>query len=102
MVGDAGHFADPLTGGGIFPAMVSGQLAAQSAINVLNGMDDGEAARLYDVRWQQQLGPSLRKAHLVQKYMGARPCAINVLVTTGLAIPFLKKRMLRSLAGQHT
>lgn len=101
LVGDAGRFIDALSGGGIYPAMVTGQLAAQSAINELGGMDHAEAAALYDAGWRSGIAKKLRKAQLVQDYIASRPRVFNTLFSLATIHPTIKRTLLTSLAGEH-
>jgi geranylgeranyl reductase family protein len=102
LVGDAGRFIDALSGGGIYPAMVTGQLAAQSAIHELEGMDSVEAAALYDVGWRNGIARKLRKAKLVQDYIASQPRVFNMLFSLATIHPTIKRTLLTSLAGEHS
>ncbi|AOS83638.1 geranylgeranyl hydrogenase [Chlorobaculum limnaeum] len=53
LAGDAGSFVDPLTGEGIYYALKSGQLAAESAARALNADDATAAAALYEKLWRK-------------------------------------------------
>lgn len=101
LVGDAGRFADALTAGGIYPAMLTGMLAAQSAVDVLDGMDAREAAYAFDRRCQRKVGRSLRKAVWVQRWVTSQPVVFNNLLNFVSALPVLSKPVLSALAGQH-
>ena len=61
VVGDAGGFTKPTTGGGIFYSLLTASLAAETLIEGLGAgrLDDAFLAR-YEQRWQQRLGNELR------------------------------------------
>ncbi len=96
-VGDAGSFINAITGGGIYTAMVTGQLAAQQALHVIDGTTPDQP---YDMAWHPAVGKSLRTAHLIQRYVA--PSAL--LFDTVLAIASLKPvrhPLLKALSGEH-
>jgi digeranylgeranylglycerophospholipid reductase len=72
VVGDAGGFTKPTTGGGIFYSLLTASLAAETLIESFHAgcLDAGFLAR-YERRWQGVLGPELRVArwlrHLLAK-----------------------------------
>lgn len=67
-VGDAASFIDPFTGSGMLMALESGELAAQSVLNWINGKVKREAdgaslddlAREYHTRYESRFGSRLR------------------------------------------
>ena len=63
VVGDAGGFTKPTTGGGIFYSLLSGLLAADTLVEAFRAgrLDDAFLAR-YEHRWQERLGTDLRVA----------------------------------------
>ena len=79
LVGDAGRFVDALTGGGIYPAMVTGQLAGRAAIHQLDGMHPADAAAMYDAGWRKGIGRSLQRLLLVQRWIGSKPPIFNTI-----------------------
>jgi geranylgeranyl reductase family protein len=101
LVGDAGRFVDALTGGGIFPAMVTGRLAGQAAVSVLKGTSESEAAAAFDAGWRGGIGKSLHKLLLVQRWVGSRPRVFSALFHIANSVPPLRGVLLNSLAGQH-
>ena len=102
LVGDAGRFIDALTGGGIYPAMLTGQLAAQSVIRELAGAPSREAAYSYDSGWRRQIAGKLRKAKMVQDFVASRPRVFNTIFNLATIHPALKRGLLTSLAGEHS
>ena len=101
LIGDAGRFADALTGGGIFPALVTGHLAAIAADRCLRGASALEAAQFYDDAWRDGIGRSLKRQLMVRDVLLARPRLFNATVNIGVTFPFIKGLLLRNLAGQH-
>lgn len=101
LVGDAGRFVDALTGGGIFPAMITGRLAARSATSVLDGVSEREAAAVYDTAWRRGIGKSLNKLLWVQRWIGSRPRVFSAIFELAHRVPPIRARLLSSLAGQH-
>jgi geranylgeranyl reductase family protein len=63
VVGDAGGFTKPTTGGGIFYSLLTATLAAETLIEGFNAgrLDEAFLAR-YERRWQERLGQDLRVA----------------------------------------
>ena len=102
LVGDAGRFIDALTGGGIYPAMLTGQLAAQSVIKELAGATPLEAAAAYDNGWRTGIAGKLRKAKMVQDFVASRPRVFNTIFGLATIHPALKRGLLTSLAGEHS
>jgi geranylgeranyl reductase family protein len=101
LIGDAGRFADALTGGGIFPAIVTGHLAALSADMELNGTPASEAALIYDQAWRNGIGRSLQRLLTVRNVLLDHPTLFNATVALGDKLPMIKGKILKSLAGQH-
>ncbi len=63
VVGDAGGFTKPTTGGGIFYGLLTGALAAETLVEAFQrGRLDAGFLSGYERRWQMRLGPELRVA----------------------------------------
>jgi geranylgeranyl reductase family protein len=63
VVGDAGGFTKPTTGGGIFYSLLTASLAAETLVEAFSGGRLDEAALApYEQRWQARLGAELRVA----------------------------------------
>ena len=70
LVGDAGAFVSPLTGGGIYNAMETGRIAAEVALEALQGNGGSlEELRRFEVRWRSVLGNKLRVEAMVQRVL---------------------------------
>jgi len=61
VVGDAGGFTKPMTGGGIFYSLLTASLAAEALVEgfAAGRLDEAFLAR-YEQRWQDRLGQELR------------------------------------------
>jgi geranylgeranyl reductase family protein len=60
VVGDAGGFTKPTTGGGIFYSLLTASLAAQTLVEAFNaGRFDEAALARYEQRWQARLSAEL-------------------------------------------
>ena len=70
VVGDAAHLANPVTGAGIINAMISGKLAAETAVRVLAA--DGPRAKnlaVYSRLWEKRVGNEHRLYYKLRKIM---------------------------------
>ncbi|MBX3062796.1 MAG: geranylgeranyl reductase family protein [Anaerolineae bacterium] len=96
-VGDAGGFVNALTGGGIYPAMMTGQAAGKIAAKILAG-ETSEAE--YDVAWQRDVSGSLGRARLMQKHILSSAKIFNSVFALA-NLPILRGPMLRVMSGEH-
>jgi geranylgeranyl reductase family protein len=63
VVGDAGGFTKPTTGGGIFYSLLTASLAAETLVEAFqDGRLDAAGLARYERRWQERLGQELRVA----------------------------------------
>lgn len=78
LVGDAGGFIDPLSGGGIEQAMVSAQFAAES---VHHALVEGDFTRrilnTYEQRCHDQLWAGLRRSYFIQRWLLLFPSLVD-------------------------
>jgi digeranylgeranylglycerophospholipid reductase len=74
VVGDAGGFTKPTTGGGIFYSLVSASLAADTLLEAFDGgsLDEEFLAR-YEARWQAELGQEFRVAGWLRQFLARCP-----------------------------
>lgn len=72
VVGDAGGFVNGFSAEGIYYAMVSGILAAESLL-------EGEPSS-YEWRWRREIGAELRDAVWVQQYLFADSARVDAMV----------------------
>ncbi|PYQ16345.1 MAG: hypothetical protein DMF80_05210 [Acidobacteria bacterium] len=70
VVGDAGGFTKPTTGGGIFYSLLTASLAAETLAEAFAAgrLDDAFLAR-YEHRWQARLGADLRVADWLRQFV---------------------------------
>jgi geranylgeranyl reductase family protein len=70
VVGDAGGFTKPTTGGGIFYSLLTAALAAETLLEAF-GADRLDAAFLarYEQRWRQRLGAELRMGDWLRRLL---------------------------------
>jgi len=101
LVGDAGSFVDPLLGAGIYFGMKTGQLAAEVAHAALHD-DDTSQARLreFDTRWKAAIGPTLRRATVVQRLVIGYPWMVNAVIGFASLNTMLGRRIVMALSGE--
>lgn len=70
VVGDAGGFTKPTTGGGIFYSLLTASLAADTLIDAFHvGRLDGAFLESYERRWQDRLGGELRVSRWLRDFL---------------------------------
>jgi len=68
LVGDAARLIDPVTGGGILNACVSGKFAGEVAAMAVESRDASEAMlRTYEQRWRARLEDTLYRNYLIKE-----------------------------------
>jgi digeranylgeranylglycerophospholipid reductase len=68
LVGDAAHHTDPLTGGGIVPALESGTIAGKVASKAANKNDPSESVlREYEVEWNRSFGATRKLRYSIKE-----------------------------------
>jgi digeranylgeranylglycerophospholipid reductase len=75
LVGDAARVVDPLTGGGIYNAMFTGQLAANVAVDCITKGDVSKKALMpYDNSWRaSKMGKSIERNYHIKEYLIKQP-----------------------------
>jgi digeranylgeranylglycerophospholipid reductase len=75
IAGDAARVVDPLTGGGIYNAMYTGRLAAETAAVCIGKGDVSKKALMtYDRAWREsKLGKSIERNYLIKEYLIKQP-----------------------------
>ncbi|MBZ0297439.1 MAG: geranylgeranyl reductase family protein [Anaerolineae bacterium] len=94
-VGDEGNFTNALTGGGIYTAMMTGRLAGEQAVKLLDSLPAD-----YDAAWREAVAPDLRRGRFVQKHIASHALRLNSLIALGRN-PLLKYRLMKAIAGDH-
>jgi digeranylgeranylglycerophospholipid reductase len=70
LVGDAGGFTKPTTGGGIYYSLLTASLAADTLIEGFQaGRLDGEFLARYVSRWEAELGADLRVSSWLRQFL---------------------------------
>jgi len=70
IIGDAAHFVNPVTGGGIDLALLSGKLAAEVAADSLRSNDvSKKSLSSYQKKWELMFGEQFKKMLRLQKFM---------------------------------
>ncbi len=101
LVGDAGGFIDPLLGAGIYNAMRTGHLAAETAHYALTTGDSSRAAMAtFDRTWKRTMGWGLRRATWVQKLIVRNPWAMNVVFAPARLHPAIGRKIVMTLSGE--
>jgi len=73
VVGDAGGFTKPTTGGGIYYSLVSASLAVETLLEAFDeGALDEERMSRYETRWQAELGQEFRVAGWLRQFLTRR------------------------------
>jgi geranylgeranyl reductase family protein len=70
LVGDAGAFVSPLSGGGIHNGLVSGKLAAEVALEALQKNNYSlKGLGKFEAKWRRALGRGLRREMILQRVL---------------------------------
>jgi len=97
LVGDAAGFINPLTGGGIHNALISGILAADTIKEALRAGDySRERLKTYETRCHEEMWDSMSKSFLYQRVLLNYPSVVDFLIRYlgrhgGVAQTFLSK-----------
>jgi geranylgeranyl reductase family protein len=103
LAGDAGGFVNAFTAEGIYYAMVSGDLAARSAIDALRANKFGsEQLASYERAWAGEIGVELRKSVHIQRRLLADPGRVERLVLAASRNPALADLLARYATGAST
>src|SRR6266853_3112808 len=82
LCGDAGGFVNAFTAEGIYYAMVSGQLAAQAAINAVRANDfTSRGLSAYERDWKNEIGLDLRESVSIQRLLLADITRVDRIVS---------------------
>ena len=73
VLGDAAGFTKPTTGGGIYYGMMSGRIAAETALEVLDSGGDPSAQSLkqYERRWKREFGREMDVGYYARRLFEA-------------------------------
>ena len=71
-LGDAAGFTKPTTGGGIYYGMMSGRMAAETALEVLDSGDfSGRILQRYEQRWKREFGREMDVGYYARRLFEA-------------------------------
>ena len=103
LAGDAGGFVNALTAEGIYYAMVTGELAARSAIDAIRA-GNFASAQLggYERMWKREIGDELANSVRLQKLLLADPQRIDRIVRAASRHPVLADLLARFATGALT
>jgi flavin-dependent dehydrogenase len=103
VAGDAGGFVNAYTGEGIYHAMVTGQLAGETAARALAAGDTSAAAlATYQVAWQREVGEELSDSLRVQRRLFAQPRLVDRVVRAAAADPVLCRLFAAVALGEES
>ena len=72
VLGDAAGFTKPTTGGGIYYGMMSGLIAAETALEVLDSGDlSARSLQRYERRWKREFGREMKVGYYARKLFEA-------------------------------
>lgn len=97
LIGDAAGFINPLTGGGIHNALISGILAAQTIEEALDRGDvRRDSLKIYEERCREAMWPGMRTSFFYQRFLMNYPRVVDRLIRLmgrhgGLAKVFVSK-----------
>jgi flavin-dependent dehydrogenase len=81
LVGDAAGFINPMTGGGIHNALISGQLAAETIDDALRAGDvSRHGLKIYEQRCDDEMWEGMRKSYLYQRVLLNYPTLVDFLI----------------------
>lgn len=89
VVGDAARVVDPLTGGGIYNAMFTGRLAAETAVSAVSAGDcTRDALMAYDRGWRESaVGKTIaRNWHLKEYFVKMSDEKLDALISSASAM----------------
>ena len=100
--GDAAGFVNGYTGEGIYHAMVTGQLAGQTAADaVARGPCGAAALASYEARWRREIGRELADSLRIQRRLFARPALVDTVIRAAAADRHLCRLLARVALGEE-
>jgi geranylgeranyl reductase family protein len=100
--GDAAGFVNGYTGEGIYHAMVTGQLAAETAADALaRGQCGAAALAAYEARWRREIGRELADSLRIQRRLFARPALVDTVIRAAAADRRLCRLLARVALGEE-
>ena len=96
LAGDAGGFVHAVTAEGIYYAMVTGELAA---LAVATGTNVG---RLFEKRWRREIGPELRDALILQRYLFSGSSYVAAIINGAQNLPWVARTAIDYVDGSRS
>lgn len=94
LVGDAGGFVDPLTGAGIYQAIVTGKCAAEVSIQAIKTNDlTARGLAAFDPKWRNILEKEMNRAILFHNLSSFVPSLIDAFLLLVTAVPPLRSTL---------
>jgi menaquinone-9 beta-reductase len=91
LIGDAGGFVDPLTGAGIYSAIVTGKRAAEACIEAIRQNDvSTRGLASFDKLWQKDLGQDLQRSAFLYRLFSMMPNLIDMTLALSKSVPALR------------
>lgn len=96
LVGDAAHQVNPITGGGIVPAMVAGKIAGQVAARAVAAGDvRAKSLQEYPRRWHKAEGKNHQIFYKLKNYIyKLTDGELDAIARVGLSVPLHNRTML--------
>ena len=100
LCGDAGGFVNAFTAEGIYYAMVSGELAAQTAMDAVRAKDtSSNRLSRYEQSWKNEIGQDLSKSVSIQRLLLADLRRVDRIVKAAARNPALAEMLARYATG---
>ena len=100
LCGDAGGFVNAFTAEGIYYAMVSGDLAARTAVDAIRAKDTSSSRlRSYEQAWKKEIGQDLSKSVAIQRLLLADLRRVDRIVKAASRNPALAGLLARYATG---
>lgn len=100
LCGDAGGFVNAFTAEGIYYAMVTGELAARTAVGAIRTNDTSLIQlRLYEQSWKKEIGQDLGKSVAIQRLLLADLGRVDRIVKAAARNPTLAALLARYATG---
>ena len=100
LCGDAGGFVNAFTAEGIYYAMVSGELAAQTAMDAVRAKDtSSNRLSRYEQSWKNEIGQDLSKSVSIQRLLLADLRRVDRIVKAASRNPALAEMLARYATG---
>jgi geranylgeranyl reductase family protein len=94
LAGDAGGFVSPLTGDGIYQAMVTARYAAEACLDALGKGDlTANGLALYQKLLGEHLRGELGRARIAQRLLALAPVGVGILLLAARLFPALAGRV---------